>query len=58
MHEPADASSVRTGRMLASASGGVRLRFTHNVSLSLDGAYAHAKHEVDRNVQARLNVSW
>jgi outer membrane autotransporter protein len=50
--------SVRTGRMLASASGGVRLRFTHNVSFSLDGAYAHAKHENDRNVQARLNVTW
>jgi|GEM_PF-1017630 len=50
--------SVRTGRMLASASGGVRLRFTRNVSLSLDGAYAHARHENDRNVQARLNVTW
>lgn len=50
--------SVRTGRMLASASGGVRLRFTRNVSLSLDGTYAHARRENDRNVQARLNVTW
>ncbi|GGA44238.1 hypothetical protein GCM10010981_36730 [Dyella nitratireducens] len=49
---------VRTGRMLASASGGVRLRFTRNVSLSLDGTYAHARRENDRNVQARLNVTW
>lgn len=50
--------SARTGRMLASASGGVRLRVTRNVSFSLDGAYAHARHENDRNVQARLNVTW
>lgn len=50
--------SVRTGRMLASASGGVRLRFTRNVSLSLNGTYAHARRENDRNLQARLSVTW
>jgi uncharacterized protein with beta-barrel porin domain len=53
-----DTAGVRTGRMLASASGGVRLRFTRNVSLSMDGAYAHARRENDRKVQARLSVTW
>ena len=53
-----DTSSVRTGRMLATASGGVRLRFARNVSLSLDGAYGHAQHENDRNIQAKVAVAW
>jgi autotransporter-associated beta strand protein len=53
-----DTAGVRAGRLLASVSGGVRMSLAAGVSVSLDGGYAHASHENDRSVSAKLTWTW